>query len=150
MIAVRDDARGGLGVREPAPLLPTEQLVEASSASRREKRHRPPRGDLALKLVHRSSTHAFALALRIGSHGFDVTRGAPLLFTELDSSRYSARVADETIPVARQHVHTAVGVFGVIVAEPVAEGTVPERPQAQAGRGVNLVALDYDDVRPSM
>lgn len=72
----------------------------------------------------------------IGDHDFDVAHGAPRVFPEPDPPRYSARMADETVVVARQLVHTAVGVFGVIVAEPVAEGTVPERPQAPASRRV--------------
>lgn len=55
-------------------------------------------------------------------------------------------MANETVAFASQHVHTAVGMVGVIVGEAVAERPVPERPQAQRGHRVDLFTLDDDDV----
>src|SRR4029079_11591962 len=55
-------------------------------------------------------------------------------------------VPDETAAVARKDVHAAVRVVGVIVGEPVTIGPAPQRPESQPGLGIDLWALDRDDL----
>jgi hypothetical protein len=144
MIAVVDCTCGGLGVREPAPRLPTAQLVEGLRTVRSRKRNRPTGADFLLEPLHRSSADAFALAIRTGSHGLVVSDGAPRLVSEPDPPRYGAGVPDEAAGVASEHVHAGVGVVRVVVAEAVAEGPVLQRSKCRAERPVDLVTIDYD------
>ncbi len=55
-------------------------------------------------------------------------------------------MADQTVAAKNQHVHTTVGVVGVIVAEAVAESPVPEIAQDHPSRALDLFTFDYDDV----
>jgi hypothetical protein len=78
-----------------------------------------------LERLHRSLTNAFALALGIGSHGLDVADGAPGPVTKPDPSRYSTGMSNEAVAISGQHVHTAISVVGVLVAEAIAESPPP-------------------------
>jgi hypothetical protein len=70
-------------------------------------------------------TNAFTLAPRIDSDGLDVTDGAPRPVTEPDPSRYSTGMSNEAVAFSGQHVHTAVSVVGISVAEAITESPPP-------------------------
>ena len=61
-------------------------------------------------------------------------------------SRHGAGVANKAVAVAHQYMRASVGVVGVVVAEAVTERPVPQPPQRRSRPGVELVALDDDEI----
>jgi len=146
MLPVADDAGPCLCVRKTEPTLPTEQLVEAGCASRREKRDAPTRDDLVVQPLHGQRADGRPLAFRLSSYRFDVANGAPWLVTESDQPRDSAGMADEMVAISYENVHTAEGVVGVIVLETLTERPLPQPAQCRPGCCVDLVTLKHGDI----
>ena len=146
MFAIGDDSGPCLRVRKPEPLLPSEHLVEAGCASRREEGNSPTRRNFVLQSLHGQPTDTLTLTFRVSSHCFDVADSAPRLVAESDQPRNSAGMSDEMVAVTYQHMHTAERVVSVIVVETVAESSAPQPHEVRARNIVKPVAFEHLDI----